>query len=242
MNKLLYLAILTGILNSCGIKKTITIDFSIPPKNVTELITRVNSKNTPPQWLGLTGKAYVAKPPQEITVSINIKNRKDSIIWISANTFFGVEIIRAQLTPDSIYFINRINKTYLIKPASHVKELINLNLSFYDLQDMITANPKILKKNYKLEVDENGFYLVSDNFSYSITNNYRIQNIKRSDNTNNLEFALEGYQEADNFPRTITLKFEADKIFETTINYSKIEFNKPQKIIFKIPDSYDEIK
>ena len=68
-------------------------------------------------------------------LSINIKNRKDSIIWLSASGPFGIEIIRAQLTPDSIYFVNRINKTYLIKPASHVKGFIKSELSFYDLQN-----------------------------------------------------------------------------------------------------------
>ena len=26
-----------------------------------------------------------------------------------------------------------------------------------------------------------------------------------------------------------------------TVNYSNVEFNKPQKILFKIPESYDEI-
>ena len=242
MNKPLYLVVLVAFLSSCGIKKITTTNFSVPPKNAAELITRVNSKNSYPQWLSLKGKANIAQKDQEITVSINIKNRKDSIIWISASGPFGIEIIRAQLTPDSIYFVNRINKTYLIKPASRVKDFIKLDLSFYDVQEIIVANPKILKKNYKLEVNEIGFYLVADNFSYSITNNYRIQNVKRSENTNSLEFILEDYQEVDNFPRKLTLKVEAEKTFETTINYLKVEVNKSQKILFEIPDSYDEIK
>jgi hypothetical protein len=249
MNKLFYLVVLVIFLSSCGIKKITTTDFSVPPKNTTELITRVNSKNSYPQWLSLKGRANIVQKNQNISVSISIKNRKDSIIWISASGPFGIEIIRAQLTPDSIYFVNRINKTYLIKPASQVKDFIKLDLSFYDLQDMITANPKIFKKNYKLEVaeiwrrcDEAEFYLTSDNLSYSITSNYRVQNVKFFNNKSNFEFTLEDYQEADNFPRKLTLKVEAEEIFETTINYLKVEFNKLQKILFEIPDSYDEIK
>ena len=242
MIKPLFLVVLALSLSSCVVKKINTTDFSIPPKNATELITRVNSKNSYPQWIGLKGRAQIIKNNQKSTFKINIKNKRDSIIWLSALGPFGIEIIRAQLTPDSIYFLNRINKKYLIKPASHVKAFIKSELSFYDFQDIITANPKILKKNYKLKVDETGFYLVGDNFSYSITNDYRIQNAKFVNNKTNLEFTMDGYQEADNFPRKVTLKVTAEETFETTINYSKVEFNKPQKILFEIPDSYDEIK
>tara|TARA_B110000196_G_C21064248_1_gene623997 strand:+ start:188 stop:916 length:729 start_codon:yes stop_codon:yes gene_type:complete len=242
MIKPLFLVVLALSLSSCVVKKINTTDFSIPPKNATELITRVNSKNSYPQWLGLKGRAHIIKNNQKSTFNINIKNKRDSIIWLSALGPFGIEIIRAQLTPDSIYFLNRINKKYLIKPASHVKTFIKSELSFYDFQDIITANPKILKKNYKLKIDETGFYLVGDNFSYSITNDYRIQNAKFVNNKTNLEFTMNDYQEVDNFPRKVTLKVTAEETFETTINYSKVEFNKPQKILFEIPDSYDEIK
>ena len=242
MNKLSYLLILTVILSSCVAKKITTTDFFVPPKNAVELIKRVNSKNSYPQWLSLTGKAQIVQKDQDITLSVNIKNRKDSIIWLSASGPFGIEIIRAQLTPDSIYFVNRITKTYLVKPASQLKEFIKSELSFYDLQDIITANPKILKKDYKLELRATDFYLAADSSSYSVTSNYRIQNAKFVDYKMNLEFSLEDYQETDNFPRKFALKVEAEESFEATINYSKVEFNKPQKIVFEIPDSYDEIK
>jgi hypothetical protein len=228
--------------SSCRIKKTTTIDFSVLPKNTTELITRVNFKNNYPEWLSIKGKAHIVKKDQDVTLNINIKNRKDSILWISAIGPFGIEIIRAQLTPDSIYFVNRINKTYLIKSSSHVRDFIKSDLSFYDFQDIITANPKILKKNYKLEVDEAGFHLVADNVSYSVTNNYRIYNAKLIENNNSLEFALDDHQDRDDFPRKLTLKAETEEAFKATINYSKVEFNKPQKILFEIPSTYDKIE
>ena len=242
MSKLIYQVIIVVVLSSCGIKKITTTDFSILPKNTSELIERINSKNSPPEWLSLKGRARIIKKDEEITLNINIKHRKDSIIWISASGLFGIEIIRAQLTPDSIYFINRANTTYLIKPVSHIKDLIKSDLSFYDLQDIITASSKIIKKNYKMETDAIGFHLISDNVRCFITNNYRIQNIKFITSKANLEVILNNYQERDNFPRKIALKITSEGTFETTINYSKVEFNKPQKILFEIPDSYDQIK
>ena len=80
MNKFFSLVTLTVILSSCVAKKITTTDFSVPPKNAVELIKRVNSKNSYPQWLSLTGKAQIVQKEQDITLSIHIKNRKDSII------------------------------------------------------------------------------------------------------------------------------------------------------------------
>ena len=241
MNNQLYLFCAALFLSFCGIKNTST-DFSASPKNATELIEKVKSKNNHPQWLNLKGSANILQKNQNLTVKINIENRKDSIIWISASGPFGIEIIRAQLTPDSIYFLNRINKTFLKKPVVQLKTFLKSDFSFYDIQDLITANPKISKKEYDFELNKTGFHLGSDNFNYTITNNYRIQNTKINNNTNNLEFALEGYEMEDNFPRKLTLKVETEETFEATINYSKVEINTPQKILFEIPASYEEIK
>lgn len=242
MNKLVKLVILVFFISSCGTSKITNTNFSIDPKNAAELIDMVNSENKYHKWLSLRGSANVLHKDKEFRVGININNRQDSVIWISASGPFGIEIIRVQLTPDSIYFINRINKTYFIKPSSHIKDFIKSDLTFYDFQDIITANPRILKKKYKFKANKVGFYLSSTNLSYLITSNYRVQNAKFFDNKTNLELTLEDYQEIDSFPRKIILKFIAEDTFEVTINYSKVEFNTSKKVLFEIPDSYYEIQ
>ncbi len=240
MNKPLYFFFLTFFLSSCGIKKIATTDFSIPPKNSTELIKRVEAKKTLSDWTTLKGKANISQKDRQIKLSINIK--KDSIIWISARGPFGVEIIRGQITLDSIYVLNRINQTYFIKPIYALRDLIKLDFSFYDIQEMVTANPKILKNNYTLQVNEAGFYLKSKNTSYFVNNNYRVENIKKIKKKESLEFQFLNYQTKDRFPRRLVLKVEAKENFEISINYSQVEFRKPKKILFEIPYSYNEEK
>ena len=82
--------------------------------------------------------------------------------------------------------------------------------------------------------------MIADSVSYLVTNTYKVQNIKRFNNKNTLEITLEDYLEEDNFPRKINLKFEAEESFEATIEYSKVEFKKPKKILFEIPNLYNE--
>ena len=242
MNKKIYLFILSIILTSCGIKKTVTKGFLKSSKNPTEIIEKVNSTNNYPDFLSLKGKLLLVNKDQEIPLKINIKNRKDSVIWVSLSVSLGIEIIRAQITPDSIYFINRTNKTYLIKHSSYIKELINIDLSFYDLQDLITANPKIINKKYKTESVGSQFSLHTDNYNYVISNQYRVQKININDEKNTIEFRFSDFKGANNFPSNIFLKNTSQESVEITINYSKVEFNNPKKIAFQIPNRYEKIK
>ena len=239
MSKLFKLASLLVFFSACELKKSV-VDFTFAVKNAKEIIDRVNSKNNYPEWLFLKGKAHISERKNDITVSINIKNRRDSLIWISAAGPLGIEIIRAQMTKDSIYFINRINKTYFIKSISNIKHFAKSDFSFYDLQNIITANPDFFNSRYRLKINQTGFQLLSDSSSYFVGNNYRVQNAKFFKNKSSIEFALEDYQNTNNFPRKLTLKIGGS--FAFTINYSKVEFNKPQKISFKIAALYVRIK
>ena len=234
------IALLLMIFSSCDIKKTTKIDFLAPPKNAKEVIERVNSKNNPVEWLSLKGKINVIKEDQDITLNINIKNRKDSLIWILVSAPFGIEIARAQLTPDSIYFVNRTNKTWFIKPSSHIGELLKSNISFKELQDMITANPRVDKLKYKLQSGEK-FVLEAPRASYTISESYRVINVSLSNTTNKVFYEFLNFDE-QNFPRKFRLKIESNESFEATLNYSKILLNTKLKFPFKIPNSYAEVK
>lgn len=243
MNKSFGLFFLVAFLSSCGIKKTVTSTSpSVLLKTTSEIISEVNSNRHYPIWLSLYGKATITQNDKNITATIRIKNRKDSVIWISAIGPFGIEIIRAQLTPDSIYFANRINKTYWKKPTSKLRDFVKSEISFYDVQDLITSNLKIIKSNYMLNINEFGYYLNSDSASYFINSNYIAQHAKLIDNTKTIELKQELYHKTDGFPRKITLEVHSDQYFKAVINYSKVVFNNAEKIIFEIPDSYNEIK
>jgi hypothetical protein len=240
MNKAFCIVSVLFFLTSCGVKKATNTDFSNPLKKTTEIINSVNYNSTYSKWLNLKGRAKIVQKNQEIKVNVNIINRKDSIIWVSAKGPFGIEIIRAQITPDSVFLINRINKKHFTKSALEARKLLKVDFSFYDFQDIITANPKILKKNYTLKANREFFHLIADSVSYLVSNTYKVQNIKRLTSKNTLEITLEDYLEEDNFPRKINLKVEAGESFEATIEYSKVEFKKPKKTLFEMPNLYNE--
>lgn len=241
MNKYISFLFLFGFLNSCGIKKEVT-DFSSPPQNVKELIKRVGDKKKTPEFLNLKGKAVLTNGNQRTTLNISIKSKKDSIIWVSANGLFGIEMFRVKITSDSIVFLNRIQKTYFKKTILQLNKTIKTNVSFYDIQAIITANPKIFEEPYIIEQEDTGFYLFSDNVEYFINNNYKVQKIEGGYYYNKIQVLFNNYNSLDNFPRNINVKTLDEEGLELAINFSKVEFKRTKNMRLKIPKTYNEIK
>mgnify|MGYP001443118748 CR=1 FL=1 len=145
MNRFLSILVFIFIFSSCSLIKVAKVNYSAPPKNAKELIERVNSANKIPEWLSLKGRINLIKQEQEVSLNINIKCRKDSIIWASISAPLGIELFRIQISKDSIYFINRSNKTYFIKPILYIRDYLKTEISFSDINEMIIATPKIIK-------------------------------------------------------------------------------------------------
>tara|TARA_B100000767_G_scaffold192975_1_gene180115 strand:- start:415 stop:1143 length:729 start_codon:yes stop_codon:yes gene_type:complete len=242
MNKFIYILIFALTLSSCSTKQPSNNNYSKTPKNSKELISMVNSKNKNIEWLSLRGKINVVKENQDITLSVNIKHRKDSVIWLSISAPFGIEIIRAQATPDSIYFLNRTKKTWFVEPSNQIKNFLKYEISFENFQDMITANPIILKNKYKIKIQDEGFALTSEFCNYLVSKDFRIKNANFIDGENRVNFSYASADNTESFPAQFSLKVNSQEQFEANLTYSKVVINTPLKISFKIPKSYVEQK
>lgn len=62
---------------------------------------------------------------------------RDSVIWISISPGLGVELLRAVLRPDSVFFMNRIHKQYYKGSYSVVKKAVNVDFNFTALQSVL---------------------------------------------------------------------------------------------------------
>ncbi len=244
MNKLVLYFLLIFILSSCRTKVR-QADYSKAPKNAKELIAQVISKNKIPDQLSLKGKINLIKDEKDITLNINIKYRKDSLIWASISAPFDIELFRVMLTKDSVYYLNRTNKTFFIRPMIQIKTFLKADISFDEIQEMITATPRILKKEYKLQIIENKFELNAKQALYKISADfYRILNARIFDHENELYYEFSSFinQNQFIFPKQFLISVKSSENFEARFDYSKIVFNEKQKIVFKIPGSYVEAK
>ena len=210
------------------------------------MIGKVISKNKIPEWLSLKGKVNLIKDEKDITLNINIKCRKDSLIWASIRApFVGIELFRIMITKDSVYYINHTNKTFFIKPITHIKAFLKVDISFDEIQEMITANPRVLKKEYAFHIIKNTFELRAKQGFYKVSADfYRILNARIVDSKNELNYEFSSFINENEFifPKQFSISVRSSENFEATLDYSKIVFNEKQKLPFKIPSSYAEVE
>ena len=127
MSKLICFFLIMMFIISCGVKKTSTTYHYNSPQEIEEIIAMVEKNNNSTcDWMIINGQLDITQQDRKINVRINIKSNKDSVIWASVRGPFGVELIRGKITQDSVYFINRIKKTYFIDETNdNLKLLLN---------------------------------------------------------------------------------------------------------------------
>jgi hypothetical protein len=227
--------------SSCVIQKIDRVNFSVPPKNAKELIERVNSKNKTPEWMALKGKVSLILEDKNLgPLNIAIKIRKDSVIWASVSAPFGIELFRTMLTKDSLFYINHTNKTFFVKPTSYVADFLNSEVSFFEIQDIISGNVNIKKQQYKFE---EGFFLLAENVNYFINpTTFQIKSMKRIQDLALLEvqYSYSAHIGKGLFPNEVSVERGFKENNNIKLVYTKIVLNEKQKLLFKIPSSYVE--
>ena len=250
MNKNIFILIISVFsFYSCDLIKKNTIEESCisSPVNTKELIEKVNSENISPEWISLNAKIDINQKDNNTQLSAQIRVKKDSLIWVSLKAPLGIEILRAVISPDSVYFMNRLNKTYLIKPISHIKEVIKADISYSQLQDILFASPQIL--NQRLQFSKSTSYnLKSKKENYNINNMFfRVEKMELTESEDkSLTINFNNYKtftEIDNhfFPSQLLVKVLSNEVFDAEVNYTKIIFNKKSNLSFNISKSYVKI-
>lgn len=73
-------------------------------------------------------------------LSGQIRMRKDSLIWLNVTATMGVEVLRAKISNDSIWILNRMEKTYLAEPLDTVSAQLGMPLSLPLVQTLLLDN------------------------------------------------------------------------------------------------------
>lgn len=196
-----------------------------------------------------------------------IRIRKDSIIWLSFSPALGIEMARLKITNDSVFFMNRINKTCLRGDYRFINEYLQTNIDFDILQSLIIGNDfQFYEKSkfrasvdsweYKLstserrklkkfvkhdETDAKAFYqniwLNPENFKITRVNIKEITNDKKL----NAYYSDFKDHKGQLFPFDIVFEIMADEKITVKVNYSRIRIDEPLSFPFSIPSKYERI-
>ena len=252
MNKAVYFFILFGLLASCGIKKKNIKNPKAKLKSAEELIHKVELGDKMPEWLLIKGKINIEKEEQSIKLSGNIRIRKDSAIWMSVTAPFGIELFRAMIRPDSVFFINITKANYTKKPISYLHKQLKKEIDFFQIQDMFFGTPSVPKANYNFTENENSYTISAKEknkkaiiFTVEKENFRIIQGNYKTLENEYFKFNLSQYSKTEEkflLPNNIILSIKATNDFNAELNCSKITVNKAQKMTFLIPKNYVELQ
>lgn len=69
-----------------------------------------------------------------------LRMRNDSIVWLSVTATMGVEVLRAKVSNDSVWILNRMEKTYLAEPLDSLCAKVGMPLSLPLVQTLLLDN------------------------------------------------------------------------------------------------------
>ena len=203
---------------------------------------------------------------KNVNMKGQLRMKNDSIIWTSISLPMGLEVVRVKVSPDSVFFLNRNDKTYLCESINTFNDISPLVTSISFIQSVLVGNDINLREsdNYKVSID-NGQYnlLISKKLKKEIKNNdeewkvilkdlwidpqlFKITKyyIKEyNDNKRKIELQYSDFQLVNDkyIPTKITVDIHGDQTLKAIISYSNIIVGDDIDFIFNVPQKYERI-
>jgi hypothetical protein len=128
-------AVLVLAFFSCSSTKTLKKSHSIEGMTETEFVE--NAIENASGWEALTAKMSLTLDlggKGETKVSGTLRIKKGEVVQLSIAPLLGIEVARAEISPDGILVIDRMNKRYVEVSFAEVKALAKADLDFHTLQ------------------------------------------------------------------------------------------------------------
>ena len=100
----------------------------------TAFLEKVNDNTSKPQFVTSKLKFSIEYGPQQVSLTGNLKMKRDDVIQLQLMAFGFVEAGRIEFTKDYVLIIDRINKQFLKAPYNYVDFLRNSGINFFTLQ------------------------------------------------------------------------------------------------------------
>lgn len=144
--------IVGGFFSSCQ-KKTSTTTASIARK--------ARAKEVDYTFFEARGRVKYENGDDKQRFSVDIRMLKDSLVWISMRSGTGIEGARALVKKDSLFFINRLEKQYMVYTFDELVGKVNFPFSLEMLQSIIVGNPVVFEGGTAIVDKEENFKVLS---------------------------------------------------------------------------------
>jgi len=183
----------------------------------------------------------------DCTLNIRISNNKK--IWVSITALLGIEVARAQITPDSIMVINRLQGTYLKKPFNFIYNYANKQVNYAMLQALLVGNaiPSLLNDSTVYEEVNNNINLSGNlqdiMYKLILGNDFKVTQTSLANDKQgqSLQIKYDSFTASagQKMPSQINIASTANNNkVHVNMHYIRVDFNQPQDYPFSIPNDY----
>lgn len=196
-------------------------------------------------------KMHYESDKEKQNFNINFRIKKDTIIWASINAPIIGEVARAIITKDSVKAIERINKKSYLYSYDDIQKLINLEVDFNTLQELIIGNA-IATNGEITDIKELGalsnIFIKGEDYTNQLTYTQGDSTLKqlqlqtsRPASSSSLLIVMNQYQTYDNRLLPINRQYTILDIkgaAQLGMEINKAEFDQVIDYPFSIPKNY----
>lgn len=239
---------------SLSLEKNKLAEVKEEPSNIKVAREIMNANTMQYQTAKLKTKLQYASNGKKQNFNAQFRIEKDKQIWVTI-TVVGLEVARAIITPDSVKALDKINKRVYIYTFSELVKLINIEIDFNTLQDIIMGEV-IGKKGEVYEFTEFGGtinigvksadYLNKLTFNKSDSTLRQLQlQVFRGQYASNILGMLGEYQKQNtrfiSTKRVYNIEDSRGQL-SLEMEVQKIEFDGQESMPFTVPSNYKEIR
>lgn len=183
-----------------------------------------------------------------------LRMQRDSVIWVSLSMKIGIEIARLMITPDSVKFLNRSNKTYMAENLSVLDGKLPMEVSMDFIQNLLVGNYAGTQRgdNSKVSIVDDIYYKL-ETISRDIVKDvcvmpktfkiskYKIKELGRDER--NIQVEYDDFIEFNGklMPSSITFRLSSGYDISVEISYSNVTVNGKVEFPFNITNKFDRI-
>ena len=236
---------------ACNAGKKVTTTAPFKKRTEKQVVQHLQSQKLTSDHINAKAKIRFDDGDQRVTFNANLRMVKDSLIWVNA-TFLSYEVARILIRPDSIFVINRWEKTYMKDTYEGFDQQFEIPVSFDQLQEIVMGNHLLQKADpidFALQEDR---YLLSQQLSEYITRHIvkasslelAELNVMDKQSGYEIQLKLDDYRPLDNalripYYREYIIKNNNAYLANIQLNLSSIDTKEKKKTPFSIPDHYE---
>ena len=196
---------------------------------------------------------------KELSVKGHLKMVRDEHIQVSIQPFLGIEMLRADITPDSICVIDRLKKRYVVVDLGAYEGQLPIHLGLHAMQSLFLNELFLIHKQMFTDSDARklkwqqgqddlyrGTYRYRDQTEMSFWLNPQNELVKTGivAKSHHLDWEYRDFESVatTTFPMSQQVIYRSqNRTLSAVFNFHRTELNSPMRLSFDMPRSYTEI-